>query len=255
MSAQRARTLIVDDEPLARRRLRTLLADEPEVEIIGEAASGAAAIAAITADRPDLMLLDIQMPGKDGFDVLDAIAGIHEPVVIFVTAHDEHALRAFDAQALDYVLKPVVEDRLREAVRRALRRLAERDRGQRAQTIADVLHALRRGAAARIPLKQDGRITFVAAADIFWVEADGDFVTVHTARDAHAVRMTMAEIAARLGDRRFARVHRSALVNIDRIREIQPLFKGDYMLVLANGANVRTGRAYRDAVQALARGE
>ena len=248
-----ARTLIVDDEPLARRRLRALLAGEPRVDIIGEAATGSAAVTAIRNERPDLLLLDIQMPGQDGFDVLQEIAGIHEPVVIFVTAHDEHAIRAFEAEALDYVLKPVVEERLRAAVRRALARLDERRRGDSSATIATLLGQLRPRAAARIPVKRDGRITFVNAAEIHWAEADGDLVTLHTSRDAFVVRMTMAEIEGRLGDRAFARVHRSAIVNVDSIREIQPMFKGDYVIVLKNGASVRTGRAYRDVVRALTR--
>jgi two-component system LytT family response regulator len=254
-AAARVRTLIVDDEPLARRRLRSLLSGEPALEIIGEAASGPAAVTAIRGERPDLVLLDIQMPGKDGFDVLQDIAGVHEPVVIFVTAHDEHAMRAFDVQALDYVLKPVIEDRLRAAVRRALDRLAERGRGESSAAIAALLEQMRPRGAARIPVKRDGRIVFVDAADIQWAEADGDLVRLHTGRGVHVVRMTMAEIEARLGDRRFARVHRSAIVNVDSIREIQPMFKGDFVIVLRSGATVRTGRAYRDIVRGLADGE
>jgi two-component system, LytTR family, response regulator len=252
-SAAPARTLIVDDEPLARRRLRTLLSSEAGIEIIGEAGSGTAAVIAITKDRPDLLLLDIQMPGKDGFEVLQEIAGVHEPVVIFVTAHDEHAIRAFDVQALDYVLKPVVETRLRAALRRALARLEERRRGEVSASLTSLLEAVRPQAAHRIPVKRDGRITFVSIGDIHWVEADGDLVKLHTAREAYTVRMTMAEVEARLGDRVFARVHRSAIVRVDAIREVQPMFKGDYVIVLKNGASVRSGRAYREVVKGFVR--
>jgi two-component system, LytTR family, response regulator len=246
-----ARTLIVDDEPLARRRLRTLLSSEAGIEIIGEAGSGTAAVIAIKTERPDLLLLDIQMPGKDGFEVLQEVAGVHEPVVIFITAHDEHAIRAFDVQALDYVLKPVVETRLRAALQRALARLDERRRGEVSASLTSLLEAVRPQAANRIPVKRDGRITFVSIADVHWAEADGDLVKLHTARDTYTVRMTMAEVEARLGDRAFARVHRSAVVRIDAIREVQPMFKGDYVIVMKNGASVRSGRAYREVVKGL----
>jgi two-component system LytT family response regulator len=230
------RTVIVDDEPLARRRLRAMLAAEPGVEIVGEAGTGSAAVAVVIETRPDLLLLDIEMPGANGFDVLKQLAGIHAPAVVFVTAHDEHAIRAFDVQALDYVLKPVVEDRLKAAVRRAIARRREQDREN-----------------ARIPVKTDRGVTLVPAADIHWLEADGDLVVLHAARGKHVLRTTMAEIADRLPGRQFVRVHRSAIVNIDAIQAIQPLFKGDYAIVLKTGATVRSGRTYRAAVQALTR--
>jgi two-component system, LytTR family, response regulator len=247
-----ARTLIVDDEPLARRRLRTLLADEPDIEIVGEAANGNAAVTAVAEKRPDLLLLDIQMPGKDGFQVLQEIAGPHQPVVVFITAHDEHAIRAFDVEALDYVLKPVVEGRLRAAVQRAVKRLREQHRGDLSAAMARLLEQVRPSvAASRIPIRRDGRVTFVSAAEIEWVEAERDLVKLHTARASHVLRMTMAEVEARLGSRRFARVHRSALVNVECIHEIQPLFKGGYILVLRSGARVRSGRLYRSIVRSL----
>jgi len=228
------RTVIVDDEPLARRRLRAILTAEPDVEIVGEAGNGSAAVAAVAETRPDLLLLDIQMPGKTGFDVLEALAGIHQPAVVFVTAHDEHAVRAFDVQALDYVLKPVVEDRLRAAVRRAIARLRDQQRDD-----------------TRIPVKTDRGVVLVHAADVQWVEADGDLVILHTLRARHVLRTTMAEIVARLPESQFVRVHRSTVVNIDAIQTIQPLFKGDYAIVLKTGATVRSGRTYRTSVQAL----
>jgi two-component system, LytTR family, response regulator len=254
--ASRVRTLIVDDEPLARRRLRTMLADEPDVEIVGEASNGTAAVHAIGEKRPDLLLLDIQMPGKDGFEVLREIAGIHHPVVVFVTAHDEHAIRAFEVQALDYVLKPVVEDRLQAAVRRAISRLREQRRGDVADAMARLLervdHARRGG---RVAVKGERGVTLIPAADIQWVEADGDLVTLHTARGRHVLRTTMADFESRLTTPPFTRVHRSAIVNVDCIQEIQPLFKGDYVIVMKSGAQIRTGRTHRANVQALMRGE
>jgi two-component system, LytTR family, response regulator len=249
------RTLIVDDEPLARRRIRAMLSDEPDVDIIGEAANGTAAVLAITETRPDLLLLDVQMPGKDGFEVLQEIAGIHQPAVVFVTAHDEHAIRAFDVQAIDYVLKPVVEERLHAAVRRAISRLREHRRSDLAETLAGVLQRVNRDRGnGRIAIKGERGVTLLPVAEIEWVEADGDLVSLHTARGRHVLRTTISDIEARIGGPHFARVHRSAIVNVHYIQEIQPLFKGDYVIVLKSGAQIRTGRTHRANVQALMRG-
>jgi two-component system LytT family response regulator len=251
----KARTLIVDDEPLARRRLRTMLADEPDLEIVGEASNGTAAVQAIAEKRPDLLLLDIQMPGKDGFEVLRSIAGIHQPVVVFITAHDEHAIRAFEVEAVDYVLKPLVEDRLHAAVRRAVSRLRDQRRGDLAGAMAKLLERVDRARGdGRVPVKTERGVTLVPAADIHWVEADGDLVNLHTARGRHVLRTTMADIESRLATPPFTRVHRSAIVNVNCIQEIQPLFKGDYVIVLKSGAQIRTGRTHRANVQALMRG-
>jgi len=199
------RTLLVDDEPLARRRVRALLAREPDVEIVGEAANGDAAVRSILELRPDLVLLDIQMPGKDGFDVLAGIANEHQPVVVFITAHDEHALRAFEVEAVDYVLKPIVEDRLRAAVRRAVGRVRERSRGDIDKTMARLLLQVR---AAREPerlaIKRDGRVIFVAVVDIDWVDADGDIARIHAGRETHLMRATMADLEAKLEGRELA---------------------------------------------------
>lgn len=254
VGAPRVRTLIVDDEPLARRRLRTILAAEPDVDIVGEASNGTAAVQAIAEKQPDLLLLDIQMPGKDGFEVLKDIAAVHQPVVVFITAHDEHAIRAFDVQAVDYVLKPVVEDRLRAAVRRAISRLGEQRRADLADAMARLIERVDRGrAAGRIAVKTERGVTLLPVGEIQWVEADGDLVHLHTAKGAHMLRATMSEIEATLTGPQFARVHRSAIVNVGCIREIQPLFKGDYVIVLKSGAEVRSGRTHRADVQALMR--
>ena len=248
------RTLIVDDEPLARRRLRTILADEAGIEIIGEASTGRAAVTAIVETRPDLLLLDIQMPGQDGFAVLRQIAGVHQPVVVFIAAHDKHAIRAFEMQAIDYVLKPVIEDRLRAAVRRAIQRVGERRHADLTGAIARLLESVDRGrTAGRIAVKTERGVALLPVGDIHWVEAEGDYVRFHTAKGAHLLRATLSEIESRLEAPRFARVHRSAIVNVESIREIQPLFKGDYVLVLKTGAEVRSGRSHRATVQALMR--
>ncbi len=247
------RALIVDDEPLARRRLRSLLAGEPDIEIAGEAENGQAAAEAIGRERPDLVLLDVQMPGMDGFEVLRVTAAVHQPLVVFVTAFDEHAIRAFDVQAVDYVLKPVVEDRFRAAVRRAVTRLRETPHAQIARELAKLLDAVGpvQDAQARLPIRSDGRVTFVRLADIDWLDADGDYVRIHAGRETHMVRETMSDLESKLPPQSFVRVHRSAIVNVERIREIQPWFKGDYVLILRDGTKIRTGRTYRERVQKL----
>ncbi len=253
--AGRIRTLIVDDEPVARRRLRSLLADEADIEIVGEAANGTEAVKAILAANPELVFLDVQMPGLDGFEVIREIAGRHQPFIVFVTAHDEHAIRAFEVQAADYLLKPVVETRFREAVRRVVSRIRDGSRTdltrQMAQLLERVAPAPARAGAGRIPIKRDGRVNFVRVEDIDWVEADGDFVKLHAGRETHVVRETMADIALKLPAERFARIHRGIIVNADRVKEIQPWFKGDYVLILHDGTKLRSGRTYRQTVQTL----
>jgi two-component system LytT family response regulator len=251
----RVRTLVVDDEPIARRRLRTLLADEPDIELIGEAANGTEAVRVIANEKPDLVLLDVQMPGLDGFEVLRAASGIHQPFVVFVTAHDEHAIRAFEVQAVDYLLKPVIETRFREAVRRAVSRLRERPRNEIAREIAQLLDRVSAPPhrTARIPIKRDGRVNFVRVDDIDWVEADGDSIRLHLARETHTIRETMAQIVEKLPTDRFLRIHRSLIVNAERVKEVQPWFKGDYVLIMQDGTKLRSGRTYREVVQTLIR--
>jgi two-component system, LytTR family, response regulator len=251
----RIRTLVVDDEPLARRRLLALLDDEADVEVIGEAGSGVAAVQAIANARPDLVFLDVQMPGLDGFEVLRATSSTHQPFVVFVTAHDEHAIRAFDVQALDYLLKPVVEARFRESVRRAVSRLRDGSRKDFSRDIALFLDrvATNPDRVARIAVKRDGRVNFVAVSDIDWVDADGDFVRIHAGKATHHLRETMAQIESKLPADTFVRVHRSVIVDLGRIREVQPWFKGDYVLIMHDGTKLRSGRTYREVVQTLIR--
>lgn len=254
------RTLVIDDEPPARQRLIVLLGDEPDIEIVGEAGSGSAAVRAITELQPDLVFLDIQMPGFDGFDVLRATTGIHQPLVVFVTAYDEHALKAFDVQAVDYVLKPVVEPRFRAAVRRAVARLRETPRPELTRALTRLLESVGAGEPptsspnelpTRFAIRHDGRVVFVPLEEIAWVGADGDFVQVHARKQTYMVRETMAEVEARLPTRRFVRVHRSAIINVDRVREIQSWFKGDYVVLMDDGSKIHTGRTYRQRVQAI----
>ena len=184
------------------------------------------------------------MPGQDGFEVLEEIAGVHHPAVVFITAHDEHALRAFDVQAIDYVLKPVVEDRLRAAVRRAVGRLREQKRADVADAMTQLLERVRRSrGATRLPVKNDRGVALVPLHEIHWIEADGDIVKLHTAKGAQILRTTMADLEARLANGPFARVHRSAIVNTEQIQEIQPLFKGGYVIVMKSGARGAIGPA------------
>jgi two-component system LytT family response regulator len=256
------RVLIADDEPLARRRVAQLLAGEPDAEVVGEAEDGAAALEAVAALRPDLLFLDVQMPEVTGLDVLAALAEAEGPVpaVVLATAYDEYALRAFDANAVDYLLKPYKADRFRAALCRARARLRERaapgaDDALRRQ-VEGVLAALAAERAApepapeRLVARVGDRHVFIGLDEVDWLEAEGNYVRVHARGQEHLLREALGRLAGRL-PARFVRVHRSAVVNADRIRDVEPLAKGTYLIRLRSGDAVATGRAYRDAVQAL----
>ena len=247
------RAMIVDDEPLARRRLRSLLADESEVEIIGEYGNGRDAVQAIRDMKPDLVFLDIQMPELDGFGVVREVGAAEMPAVVFVTAFDEYALKAFEVHAFDYLLKPVDRERFASTLRRA----RAKARGDDARSLSDRLEALlgelggRRQEPQRLPIRKDGRIFLVKPEDIDWLEADGNHVRVHVGKESHLIRETLSNLESRLPDRIFMRIHRSTMVNIARIREIQPWFQGDYVLLLTDGTRLTSGRSYRDRVRSL----
>ena len=249
------RTLIVDDEPLARDGLRVRLQRESDVEIIGEAGDGPGAIEAIRRLQPDLVYLDIQMPGMDGFEILEHVAGEHLPIVVFVTAHDEHALRAFDVHALDYLLKPVAEDRFLESLRRARAALdADSVATGMRERLAGALDAKAASAPAagsppllrRFVVKERGRYLLVPADEVHWIGAAGNYAELHARGGTYLVRATIAELAARLDPARFARIHRSTIVQIDGIREIVPESHGDFDVVLADGTSLRMSRGFRD---------
>jgi two-component system LytT family response regulator len=249
------RVLIVDDEPIARRGIRQQLRGEADLEVIGECGDGAAAIDAITELAPDLVFLDIQMPEVGGFDVVEAIGVARMPAVIFVTAYDEHALRAFDVHAVDYVLKPIDRHRFRTAVERARRRLAHAP-GQLDRRIAAALEELGRPAhdyAKRLAIKGDGRVILVDVDEVDRLETAGNYVEVHSGARHHLVRETMASLEARLDPARFVRVSRSSIVNADRVRELQPMFNGDFVVVLRDGTKVAGSRRYRAAFDMLTR--
>jgi len=249
------RVLIVDDEPIARRGIRQQLRGEADLEVIGECGDGAAAIDAITGLAPDLVFLDIQMPEVGGFDVVEAIGVARMPAVVFVTAYDEHALRAFDVHAVDYVLKPIDRHRFRTAVERARRRLADAP-GQLDRRIAAALGELGRPAhdyAKRLAIKGDGRVILVDVDEVDRLETAGNYVEVHSGARHHLVRETMASLEARLDPARFVRVSRSSIVNADRVRELQPMFNGDFVVVLRDGTKVAGSRRYRAAFDMLTR--
>ena len=254
MAAAKIRALIVDDEPLARKRLLTLLHKEPDIEVVGEADGGTSAVAGILSLEPDLVFLDIQMPGMDGFAVLRAVAGKHLPLVIFVTAYDEHAIRAFEVQAVDYVLKPVVEKRFREAVRRAVDRLGAAGADAIRRQMAALLERLPASSPSdRLAVRSGERTIFVRFDDVDWIDVEGDYARLHVGKETHLLRETLSDLERRLPAARFLRIHRSFIVQSDRIQSVQPWFKGDYVIILRDGTRLQSGRTYRQRVQDLLR--
>jgi two-component system LytT family response regulator len=250
------RAIIVDDEPLGRERIRTLLREDADVDVVGEAADGRQAIAAVERLRPDLLFLDVQMPEMDGFAVLDAIADKHMPAIIFVTAYDRYAVQAFEVHALDYLLKAFDRERFESAVARAkeeIRRSREGILNERLLTLLEDLES-RKQQATRLVIKASGRIFFLPVEEIDWVEAADNYVRIHAAGKEHLMRETLQSLEGRLDPAMFLRVHRSTTVNIDRIRELQPMFHGDYALRLCDGTELTLSRNYRDKLgESLAR--
>jgi two-component system LytT family response regulator len=250
------RTLVVDDEAIARERVMSFLQDEPDVEVVGECSDGAGAVRAIQQQDPDLVFLDVQMPGVDGFGVIEAIGADRMPNVIFVTAYDEYALRAFEVHALDYLLKPFGRDRFQQTLRHARSSLE----GKRAGDIGRRLLALvgdkdpglseaRTPKLDRLVVKSGGRVFFLRTEEIDWIEAAGNYVRLHMGEESHLFRETMNNIEARLDASRFMRVHRSRIVNTERIKELQPAATGEYVVVLQNGTRLPLSRGYRDKLQ------
>ena len=251
------RTLIIDDEPLARERLRQLLAAEPDVEILGECRNGAEALAAIRGAVPDLVLLDIQMPEMDGFEVLAELDPIALPMVVFVTAYDQYALRAFEFHALDYLLKPLDTKRFRETLARARARLATRDSGEASRRVLGLLAEVQqhRRFLQRFAVRSAGRVALVPVREVEAIEADGNYMRIHVdGQHSHLIRETMDELDGRLDPQRFIRVHRSWIVNVDQIQELLAWFHGGHILVLKRGRRIPVGRKYRGVIAGLTRG-
>ena len=247
------RALIVDDEPPARELIATLLRDEPEVEVVGECANGRTAVAAIERFSPDLVFLDVQMPGLDGFGVLAALPVEHWPLIVFVTAYDKYAVRAFEVHALDYLLKPFEYDRLREAVRRARAKLSQRESGSQHTALIALLDDLQNKSRSwdRVVVREAGRITFVKPDEIDWIEAEGNYLRLHAGKKNYLLRETMNAAEARLAAKKFLRISRSALVNLEQVKEWQPLFHGDSVLLLKDGTRLNVSRVYREKLDRL----
>ena len=258
-SAGPLRVVVVDDEPLARAHLRSLLEERGDVEVVGECGDGRRAVEAIRGLRPDLVLLDIQMPELDGLGVVREVGVERMPAVVFVTAYDEHALAAFDHHALGYLLKPVDRERFARAIDRVVAMHAAPGAGagtaravdEDAGALASLLRSLRaeREALDRIAVKLDGRVRLVRAAEIDWIEAAGDQVRLHVGPRVVEHRATLTHLEQRLSPTAFLRIHRSTLVNVDRIREIQPWFQGDWIVLLADGTRLQSGKSYRARVR------
>lgn len=246
-------TLIVDDEPLARERIRTLLADEPDVEIIGECANGRAAAAAIQKLKPDLLFLDVQMPELDGFGVLDQIAAAKMPTIIFVTAYDQYALRAFEVHALDYLLKPFDRERFQKALQRARLQIQQAKNGEINTRVLALLEDLRaeKKWLERLVIKSGGRIFFLKVEEIDWIEAAGNYVRLHVERETHLLRETIKNLESQLDPKKFLRINRSTLVRLDRIKELQPWFNGEHAIILQDGVQLTSSRGYREKLDEL----
>ena len=256
------KAVIVDDEALARDAIRLRLKDEPDIEVVGEAADGGDAVELLRTLHPDLVFLDVQMPVLDGFEVVEKVAGEHLPIVVFVTAYDRYALKAFDAHALDYLLKPFTAARFQAAVDRARLEVAkagDHDTHQRLIALLDERRRARQRHDAREPesgerhlvrfaVKHNHRVVLVKVEDIDWIESSANYAHLHTQSATHVVRMTMGELERRLDPARFARIHRSTIVQVDRIQDIFAAWHGDFDVTLRDGTVLRLTRNYRDRV-------
>jgi two-component system LytT family response regulator len=247
------RVIIADDEPLARERLRELLRREPNIEIVAEAGDGRAAIEAIMEHKPDLVFLDVQMPELTGFDVVEQLSGETLPAVIFVTAYDQFAVKAFEVHAVDYVLKPVDPDRLKTAVGRAMERLRAGQSDDLHSRVQSLLAEIRPESRQtdRVAVKSGNRVILVKVDDIDWVEAADNYVVLHVGNENHMQRSTISAMEEKLPQDKFVRISRSAIVNVDRIKELQPLFHGEYVVILRNGARLTLSRTHRDKLGRL----
>jgi two-component system LytT family response regulator len=245
------RVLVADDQPMARERLVSLLAAEPGVELAGTASSGPETVECIRQVSPDLVFLDLQMPGMDGFKVIEEVGVDRMPPTVFVTAYDEYAVRAFEVQALDYLLKPFGRQRFQSALGRARRHLQRERQGEMAGRLAELLRTGRPAVASRerLLVKAGGRVSFVDVEQIDWVEAEGNYVRIHAGGQVHLMRETMNGLVASIGPQRFFRIHRSRIVNIARVKELLIAGGGDYQVVLSDGTRLGLSRLYRDALQ------
>ncbi len=261
------RVMVVDDEPLALRGMKLRLQEFSEVEIVGEATNGREAVKEIKAVTPDLVFLDIQMPGLDGFGVVRALLGGPAPLFVFVTAYDKYAIDAFEANALDYIVKPVEEERLKDAIHRAREAMKSRAAASRESRLVEMLASLsdddrdkikdliddpawteKERYTERISFKDGSKVVVLNADDIEWIDAAGDYMCIHAGGKTHIIRETMKTLQQRLDPARFQRVHRSAIVNVEKVKELHPHSNGEYFLILENGNELKLSRSYKDVV-------
>ncbi len=245
------RTVVVDDEPIARERIMSLLQQETDVEVIGECSDGGQAVSVINQQSPDLVFLDVQMPGTDGFGVIQNIGADRMPTVVFVTAYDEYALKAFEVHALDYLLKPFGKDRFQETLKHAREHLERRRAGDLGRRLLALVQDLKpeQPRFDRLVVKSGGRVFFLRTQEIDWIEAAGNYVRLHLGEESHLFRETMNGMESRLDSRQFVRIHRSRIVNTERIKELQPWFNGEYVVILRNGMRLTLSRGYRERLQ------
>src|SRR6187551_1890107 len=248
---KKIKVLVADDEPLARERLSGLLSQEPDIEVVGQARDGEEAVTAIHDDSPDLVFLDVQMPQMSGFDVIEAVGSEKMPLVIFVTAYDQHALKAFQVRALDYVLKPFDRERFQEALQRARAHIQRDETGDLGRRLLALVKDLRRDQPRtdRLVVKSGGRLFFLRADEIDWVEAAGNYVRLHVGSTSYLLRETMNAIESRLDPEKFFRIHRCRIVNMERIQELQPWLNGEYAVLLRTGTRLTLSRGYREKLQ------
>ncbi len=241
------RTLIVDDEPPAREIIRKMLGEDDEIEVVGECSNGAEALNAIAGKRPDLMFLDIQMPEVDGFELLEACGDRRMPAVIFVTAFNRYAVKAFEVSAVDYLLKPFDHERMAMALKRAKENLRERSDSERSDQVLDLLNRIsgNKERLRRFVIKNNGRILLVPAEEVDWIEADGNYLILHRGSERHLIRETLKNLEDRLDPDTFFRIHRSTIVNIDSVKELQKHFNDDHIVLMKDGSELVLSRRYR----------
>jgi two-component system LytT family response regulator len=249
------RALIVDDEPLAREWVRSAVSEDPELEVLGECGDGFEAAEAIRRLKPDLVFLDVQMPGLDGFGVLEALTPEEIPAVVFVTAFDQYAVRAFEAQAVDYLMKPFSKERVEEAVRRVRELVKGKSLEDFRESISRIVEKIRRDRSFPewVLLKSEGKNVFVKVKDIDWIESSRNNVRIHVGQTIYLLHETTSAIASRLDPKKFLRIHRSAIVNIERIKELHPWFNGDYAVILRDGTQLTLSSSYRDRLKEFRR--
>ena len=248
------RAVIVDDEPPARRNLRALLKRDPEIELVKECGDGKDAVTSIRALTPDLIFLDVQMPEMDGFTVLEHLAGHPLPVIIFVTAYDHYALKAFEVSALDYLLKPFSDERFRKALAQAKQQIEQQDASEFGKKMLRLIGARDLKPETprhltRLMVKTAGRVIFLKTDEIDWIEAYDNYVRLHAGGKVHLLRQTMSELEAALDPEQFARTHRSIIVNLDRVKELQPLFNGEALIILYDGTELKLSRSRRESLE------